>query len=390
MGKQNKKEKKEVAKTQLGTVGKVQILNENTPELERTEAPKLTKQQKRDLKRKSQINTSISTLSNGIARSKDIKENTSVYRRPSVFPPEFSTFKGHKDRFVRPTDKQFADIVKTSYNGFVLGKPEVFKPAFHDSFRSALELLETDNFYQFDLTQPTGLGTKVAKTFVTRCLVGDPGITYKYLGLRMFGHPWTEGEVGATQATIDVGKRNQDLIQHTEKLLKESGREEVGSCQYNLTLINRCFPDGCDKVVLKEEPLFKKEKCTVSWHADSSLDHYSTIGVYHCTKEREVGSGPVSVKPQKFNDKKHKANGTIPSAASANSGLWELSMRLHFNAEGPNAGKPVVPFGDVADNSSKITPALAVPLPDQHSYFLLDDFNHHHQHSGIDLFFDFY
>ena len=32
-----------------------------------------------------------------------------------------------------------------------------------------------DNLYMIGIPQ-------VAKTFVTRCLVGEPGITYKYLG----------------------------------------------------------------------------------------------------------------------------------------------------------------------------------------------------------------
>jgi hypothetical protein len=41
-----------------------------------------------------------------------------------------------------------------------------------------------------DVTQPLGLGTKLAPTFVRRTLVGENGITYKYLGLRMFAHPW--------------------------------------------------------------------------------------------------------------------------------------------------------------------------------------------------------
>jgi hypothetical protein len=30
-----------------------------------------------------------------------------------------------------------------------------------------------------------------SKTFVSRTLVGDPGTTYKYLGLRIFAHPWS-------------------------------------------------------------------------------------------------------------------------------------------------------------------------------------------------------
>eukprot|EP00953_Heterococcus_sp_UTEX-ZZ885_P039186 20098-Heterococcus_DN1.PRE.5 len=34
---------------------------------------------------------------------------------------------------------------------------------------------------------------------------------------------------------------------------------------------------------LKAEPLFSRDKCSVSWHADSCLEHYSTIAVYHQT-----------------------------------------------------------------------------------------------------------
>ena len=45
---------------------------------------------------------------------------------------------------------------------------------------------------QYDVTQPMGPGTPLAVTKVTRTCVGDPGITYKYLGLRMFAHPWTD------------------------------------------------------------------------------------------------------------------------------------------------------------------------------------------------------
>lgn len=45
-----------------------------------------------------------------------------------------------------------------------------------------------------------------------------------------------------------------------------------GSCRYNLTLINRCYPPS--SLTLKEEPMFGTDKCTVSWHADSSLEHF--------------------------------------------------------------------------------------------------------------------
>jgi hypothetical protein len=45
-------------------------------------------------------------------------------------------------------------------------------------FRKALEDMEARGMFLFDLTQPAGLNTKVVRTFVTRCLVGEPGITY--------------------------------------------------------------------------------------------------------------------------------------------------------------------------------------------------------------------
>ena len=60
--------------------------------------------------------------------------------------------------------------------------------------------LEAHGFYRFDITQPHGLNSRCATTFVTRCLVGEPGITYKYLGLRMFSHPWIAKDAHAYQS----------------------------------------------------------------------------------------------------------------------------------------------------------------------------------------------
>ena len=50
--------------------------------------------------------------------------------------------------------------------------------------------MEDEGLFRTDVTQPFSLGTKCAKTYVTRCLLGKDGTTYKYLGLRMFVHPW--------------------------------------------------------------------------------------------------------------------------------------------------------------------------------------------------------
>jgi len=59
---------------------------------------------------------------------------------------------------------------------------------------------------------------------------------------------------------------------------------ERGSCAFNLTLINAMDPAAA-RPDLKPEPTFEATAvpCSVSWHADSSLEHFSTIAVYHST-----------------------------------------------------------------------------------------------------------
>eukprot|EP01041_Mallomonas_annulata_P005412 gene5412-10828_t len=326
----------------------------------------LTKQQKRDLKRNDKAKSIQPVFSN-------TPKSESVYKRVVVRPPIFtSNLKLPKNRFVKPTDPYFDELISSSYEGFVLQSPDKFDKSFHDSFRTSLEGLESNAIYQFDMTQPAGLGTKLAKTFVTRCLVGEPGITYKYLGLRMFAIPWTEGQIGTTSESIEIGKLNKNLISRSKQLLQDLNRPKIGSCEYNLTLINRCFPK--DEVKLKDEPLFKKEKCTVSWHADSSLEHYSSIAVYHCT-----GISTDS------NNNHNNTNSSSHQNPSAVPDPWRIALRVAYDVEGPTAGK-LKSAGDSEKNlgdGMAAAPPVSVPLPSEWSYFLLDDFNHHHQHSVL-------
>ena len=139
--------------------------------------------------------------------------------------PDAYTLPFPKNRFVIPSDEHFDRILSTCYSGLIVSPPAAFSTNFHEKFHNACKALDVNGMYQFDLTQPTGLGTKVVKTFVSRCLVGCPGITYKYLGLRMFAFPWTPGEVGATEETVAIGQLNNAMIRHTEKLLAEKGGE---------------------------------------------------------------------------------------------------------------------------------------------------------------------
>merc|ERR1712107_230169 len=50
--------------------------------------------------------------------------------------------------------------------------------------------MDIEGVFRKDVTQPMGLGTACAPTSVWRTLVGEMGMSYKYLGIRMFAHPW--------------------------------------------------------------------------------------------------------------------------------------------------------------------------------------------------------
>ena len=227
---------------------RLRSLHQGGVQLHANEHVKLTKQQKRDLKRNRKVNDASSST----AAAASIADNhttpceevvKSAYKRETIYPPmplmdppsslpgDFITSTSHP--------KYYQELLKTSYNGFIQSPSSSFKNSFHLQFQASLKGLEELNAYQYDITQPAGLGTKLAKTYVSRCLVGEPGITYKYLGIRMFSIPWDVSSVGASPHSIEVGKLNEVFVEHTRKLLIESGKAEIGSCNYNLTLINR-------------------------------------------------------------------------------------------------------------------------------------------------------
>jgi len=326
-----------------------------------------TKQQKRDKKRAEKRLHVGSESAYDLNRKKSKQdsvgiERLSVYKRECVLPkPVPKGINVPNKRMMLPADQGYDLVMKECYDGFIAQPPNAFENNFHSDFYEVLSEMEKKDYFQFDLTQPAGLGTKVAKTFVTRCLVGDPGTTYKYLGVRMFAHSWLAGDVGVCNGVSKIKSLNERLIAKTEKLLKESGKVHYGSCQYNLTLINRCFAQNDSIVKLKDEPLFKREKCTVSWHADSTLEHFSSIAVYNCLKRETLT--------------------TKSDDCAGEEGSWRIALRVLPHAEGPSAGKLKTPLE--ANTETNTAPPIAFPLPDRWSYFLLDDFNHHHQHAVL-------
>lgn len=173
-------------------------------------------------------------------------------------------------------------------------------------------------------------GKRLSRTFVKRTLVGEKGITYKYLGLRIFAHSW--GPQNVSSVFSQVYQLNQQMIERT-KVATKSCANEKKSCEYNLTLINYMEPVSKRDLGLKSDPTYGMGLVSVSWHADSSLMDYSTIGVYHCIPEK----------------KKHCD--------------WKIALRISPDVE----------------NADKVLPVV-VPTKDGDAYYLAGDFNHYHQH----------
>jgi alpha-ketoglutarate-dependent dioxygenase FTO len=251
-----------------------------------------------------------------------------------------------------PYEESFQAALDTAYEGFVVDLPSSTKEFRHDAIQNALDIMDEQGLFRTDVTQPFGLGTKCAKTYVTRCLLGDQGTTYKYLGLRMFAHPWDNHKKTSSDSLEDavdtIRQLNTTLTERTTHHLSEldkrkrrrGGERTRGRAGFDISLINR-MQNTAD---LKQEPSMGKEKCTVSWHADSSLEHYSTIAVYHTV--------------------------TRPG--------WFVALRVAHHSEGPEAARRGTDITPVVG-----TPPLAVSPPSGSAYYLLDDFNHHHQHAVL-------
>lgn len=280
-----------------------------------------------------------------------IKNSDSI---PLPFPIGYPFPEGKFLRDEGSHQESFQIALKTSYEGLIVDSPQQIDVN-HSCIEASLEQLQSSQFFRPDVTQPFGLGTKCAKTYVTRCLLGERGTTYKYLGLRMFCHPWDgsqENDPNIQKALQSIQLLNHRLTKRTAKHLadldkirtKRGGEKVNGRAGFDICLINR-MEYSAD---LKPEPSTGEGWCAVSWHADSSLEHYSSIAVYHTLSHENVESGK-----------------------------WSIGLRVALNAEGPQASRrgTGIETSIVTD-----TPPIVVTLPSRSTYYLLDDFNHHHQH----------
>lgn len=112
--------------------------------------------------------------------------------------------------------------------------------------------------------------------------------------------------------------------------------------------------------------MFQQDKISVSWHADSSLEHYSSIAVYSFTIPLETSSSapasasasgiskddlcpktlhnPLSYIQSPIKLKKRKLSNSpaqILNITSCNETqlAWKLALKVSPNAEGPRAQK---------------------------------------------------
>mmetsp|Transcript_2131 Transcript_2131/g.3059 ORF Transcript_2131/g.3059 Transcript_2131/m.3059 type:complete len:523 (+) Transcript_2131:140-1708(+) len=252
--------------------------------------------------------------------------------------------------FLTPRCSDFKGCLATSYQRFCWEEPQDLEETMHESFDKCFKDLE--GMYLYDSVQAGG--QRVSQTFVRRCLIGNPGSTYKYLGLRLFSHPWSLHsehdnvkmeqveslvELGYStrhaEALTQMGHLNKILMEKTEKQLDVHVPAETlrGSSDYSLTLVNRMEPTTV-KHNLKKDPILHY-KASVSWHKDSGLQDFSSIAVYHTILGGTINEG-------------------VP---------WRVALR-------------------VASSKCK-TPALVIPLPSRSLYYLLDDFNHQHEHAVL-------
>jgi hypothetical protein len=268
-----------------------------------------------------------------------------------------------------PWEDAFATALQTAYQGFVVDDDDSVLQTHSALDRATLcrRVLQHDMqpLYRKDVTQPFGLGTPCAPTYVTRCLLGDAGSSYKYLGLRMFAHEWPSA---MAQLRHHVTTRT---AHHLSSLSRS--RPVQGRACYDVCLVN-CMSrssgggaasnfkvDATTASTTAAPPL----RTTVSWHADSSLQHFSTIAVYHTIVPGDDDD----------NDNERKVTTTAQHE-------WSVALRVAHHSEGPDCSSQRRGIS-MEEAVVRTTPPLAVSLPSDATYYLLDDFNHHHQHTVL-------
>ena len=280
--------------------------------------------------------------------------------------------------FLTPTNnpRHYQSCLSTSYAGFQIDLPSSIPHSIHATFDTSFTGMYDGGLFLHDVVRPGG--KRCTRTVVSRTLVGEPGSTYKYLGLRLFSHPWSDvnddgdaiteegGGKGTeslltlgypyttTIALFAMGRANTHLVSRTKDRLEIHVAPHVmpegmvGASDYNLTLVNRMEPNATGR---KNETEYGMGKVSVGWHRDSGLKDYSSIAVYQSLLSNSSGTTT-----------------TTTTKTIVNDDGWGVALR----AMDGGAGGPL-----------STIPPLLVPLPSGSIYYMLDDFNHNHEHAVI-------
>mmetsp|Transcript_2265 Transcript_2265/g.3304 ORF Transcript_2265/g.3304 Transcript_2265/m.3304 type:complete len:516 (-) Transcript_2265:36-1583(-) len=250
-----------------------------------------------------------------------------------------------KTKFLGERERSFASCLKRSYCGFE--REKLASKALAKRVEKSLERLRACGYFHYDLVQ---YGSKVNVTRVQRTLVGNEGMTYLYQKLRLFALPWSDTSI-ANGALVPIRELNAELEKRSKQLIESkrmvgghvAASAGVGRCDFNLTLINaaltnvsslsqdRASPPAQPIFEFKEDKRFNAGPIAVNWHRDSTLEPFSTIGVYHHTPDPESTD-------------------------------WSIAMCCEQDG---------------------IAPPLRVSLNDTDCYYMLGNFNHHHQHAVL-------
>ena len=241
-------------------------------------------------------------------RQPSIKELLSVpFPR---LPPQLSLPAPLQTTPLPPSHPLHSDLLRTTYSQFKL----------HPNFRfpDLSKLLPPlRHLFTHDIVSSTpGVYTP---TKVTRTLVGDAGSSYKYLGLRIFSHPWNadasldenfEKTFGILPDDEKVySKSVQDgfaLVKSLDSALRKVNEGDGMDDRYTLTLMNLMppppfsFSSPGGPAGGKKSKAGKAEALSVSWHTDSNLKDLSTIGVYWSIPSPPLPSTPpwsVALRP---------------------------------------------------------------------------------------------
>jgi FTO catalytic domain/FTO C-terminal domain len=305
-----------------------------------------------------------------------------------------------------PYKESFAAALQTSYLGLAVDESVAIQQNAHSPTKDNEPLIteaqlqstlqnEMADYFGTDVTQPFGLGTPCAKTYVTRCLLGDVGTTYKYLGLRMFAHAWP-AHISALRDTLqqrvaDIHlpelqrQRHQVLQQQQQEAYSTDATESSiplvrGRAQFDVCLVNRMTSQHPH---LKVDGIDASCRTTVSWHADSSLEHYSTIAVYQTL----IPTSSSSTSNNNNNSSSSRKGTTAPTPTDSTATIgtqWSVALRVSPHAEGPTSTSLKSNSSDNNnDGNTESAPPIAISLPSNSAYYLLDDFNHHHQHTVL-------